>query len=125
MEARLKACALESRFLMESASATEDIADQENYDIKWYDIHIRVFESEHAVSGRVTFLASATVDGVSAVIVDLASAVSVDSIVAATGATSYTRSGDQVTVDLDRSYAAGEVIEFDFYYHSDELRDPI
>lgn len=111
-----KATALDLSRRMQRAAAAEPQADQTNYDIKWYDITIRVNDTTEILYGNVTFVATATRDGVSQIDVDLNSGMTVNGITAPSGPLTYSRTGDFVTVTLDRTYNSGEQFRFDFAY---------
>ncbi len=95
---------------------------QTDYDVLFYDIHILTDDipeiSPDTMYGRVKFLAQATTDGVAEIQFDYNGAKPLDSIIAPTGSLAFSRSGDQVTVTLDRSYNTDEQFEFDVFYRS-------
>ncbi|MFZ5980147.1 MAG: M1 family aminopeptidase [Candidatus Zixiibacteriota bacterium] len=91
--------------------------NRQNYDVTLYDIYIRVNDTTEILYGVVKIVASVTEDAVSAVDVDFYSGMSIDSIVSPGGTLSYTRSGNVVTVNLDRAYDTDEIFDFDFFYH--------
>ncbi len=101
--------------------AAEGATTQLNYDVTMYDISMLVSDVSRYIEGRVGFQAEAAEAGVSAVEVDLASNMVVDSIVGSGGVMSFGRSGDVVTVQLGSSYNTGEAFSFDFYYHGEPL----
>ncbi len=90
---------------------------QTNYDVLFYDIAIRVNDTNENLYGKVGFTAEAAENGVTEVQVDFHSTMQVDSIVAPIGALSYSRAGDVVTIVLDGAYDSGEQFTFDFYSH--------
>jgi aminopeptidase N len=111
-----KAAALDRSRRALAAAAAMPEADQTNYDVKWYDITIRVNDTTEILYGVVTFNATAVVDNVLQVIVNLYSGMTVDGIDGPSGALSYSRTTDFVVVTLDRTYNAGEEFTFDFHY---------
>lgn len=113
----MKASALDRSRRMQTASAEQPQADQTNYDVKWYDISIRVNDTTEILYGTVAFVAETTVDGVGQVDVDFYSGMTIDVIEGPSGSLSYTRAGNVVTITLDRTYDAGEQFRFDFNYH--------
>ena len=115
--AERKAVQLEKSRAAARVLAEEPQRDQTNYDVGFYDITIRVNDTTEILNGVVKIVAKAAVDGVSQVEVDLQSEMIADSIVAPSGVLTFSRSGNVVTVTLDRSYATGETFEFDFWYH--------
>jgi len=90
---------------------------QTNYDVKVYDIGLRVDDTTHTLFGRVKFVADATIDGVTAVQVDLLDNMPIDSIVSPAGQLTYARADNVVTVTLDQAYNTGEQFEFVIYYY--------
>jgi aminopeptidase N len=90
---------------------------QTNFDVKFYDIFIRVNDTTKYLYGRVRIVAAATEPGVNAVQIDFFDNMYVDSIVAASGPLAYTRASNVVTVTLDHAYNTGDPIDFNFYYH--------
>jgi aminopeptidase N len=90
---------------------------QTNYDMKFYDIYIRVNDTTKILYGRIGFLAAATQDGVNAVQVNFFDNMFVDSIVGPTGLLAYSRASNMVTVTLDQTYNTGQPFNFKFYYH--------
>jgi len=102
-------------------ASAEGASTQANYDVRFYDIFIRVNDTTEIIYGRVKFVADAAQPSVSAVEVDFAANMTVDSIVAPSGPLTYSRSGDVVTVNLDSTYRVGEEFTFDFYYSGHPL----
>ncbi|MFQ6008870.1 MAG: M1 family aminopeptidase, partial [Candidatus Zixiibacteriota bacterium] len=99
-------------------AATEQLENtQTNYDVLFYDIYIRVDDTNEIIYGKVTFVALAAEDGVNEVQVDFFDNMTIDSIVAPSGALLYTRANNVVTVTLDATYNTGEQFDFDFWYH--------
>lgn len=90
---------------------------QTNYDVLFHDIFIRVDDTTEIIYGRVKFVALAAEDGVTEVQVDFYDNMTIDSIVSPSGALSYSRSNNVVTVTLDLTHDTGEQFQFDFYYH--------
>ncbi len=90
---------------------------QTNYDVRFYDIFLRINDTTEIIYGRVTFVADAAENGVSQVQADFYDSMTIDSIVSPTGPLAYTRSGNVTTVTLDATYDLGQQFRFDFYYH--------
>ncbi|MDF1543816.1 MAG: M1 family aminopeptidase [bacterium] len=119
-----KARSLLDQEFTRSLKSSETAANtQTNYDVLFYDINIRVDDTTENLYGVVKFVATAVDPSVSQVEVDFQSNMTVDSIVNPTGTNSYTRSGNVVTVTLDKAYLQGEQFEFDFYYHGQPIED--
>jgi len=89
---------------------------QENYDVRIYDIDIRVNDTTETLYGHVRFVARATQAGTSEIIFDLHDSLTVDSIVNASGLLSFVHENNYVTVSLDRPYDVDEQFEFTVYY---------
>jgi aminopeptidase N len=90
---------------------------QTNYDVLFYDIYIRVNDTTEIIYGKVTLVAQAAEDGVSQIQVDFFDNMTIDSIVAPSGALSYSRANNVVTVTLNATHNTGEQFDFDFWYH--------
>jgi len=116
MMAEKKAEALARSRYAQTVTAAEVLSTQTNYDVLYYDLYIRVNDTTQILYGRNTIAALAAEDAVSAVEVDLHTAMTVDSIVSGSGPLGFTRSGDVVTVTLDQAYDTGEPFEFDIWY---------
>jgi hypothetical protein len=113
-----KVAALMRRRALQSLASAEALQNtQTNYDVLFYDIYIRVDDTNEIIYGRVTFVAQATIDGVSEVQVNFHDSMSVDSIVSPAGTLTYTRANNVVTVTLDSAYNTGQQFRFDFFYH--------
>lgn len=113
-----KASAYMDKQFARSLAVTEGVENtQTNYDVQFYDIFIRVNDTTEIIYGIVKFVALAAEDGVSEVQIDFYDNMMVDSIVSPSGALSYSRANDVVTVTLDDTYNTGQQFEFDFYYH--------
>jgi len=107
----------EKKLMEKMAQADPDLVTQINYDVLFYDLFIRVNDTNEIIYGKNHIVAEAAESGVSEAQVDLYSSMAIDSIVASSGPLSYSRSGNLVTVTLDQTYNTGEQFEFDFYYH--------
>jgi aminopeptidase N len=92
-------------------------AADENYDVGYYRIEIRVDTAPKMLRGKVTFRATPVINGLSSLRIDLSDAMTVDSIVTGSTHLAYTRTSNMVTITLDRSYTAAEEISFDVGYH--------
>ncbi len=107
----------DKQFMLKMAQADPAEVTQTNYDVLYYDLFIRVNDTNEIIYGKNSFVAQSTQGGVSEVQVDLYSNMPIDSIVAPSGVLSYTRAGNVVTITLDNTYNTGEQFEFDFYYY--------
>jgi hypothetical protein len=111
-----KALALDRARRHQAMAATAAATNQTDFDVRWYDINIRVNDTTELLYGRVTIIADATVNGLREVEIDFSETMTVETIIAPSGALAYTRAGDVVTVTLDDTYNAGETFRFDFHY---------
>lgn len=96
---------------------------QENYDVKIYDIAIRVDDTTEVLYGKVRFVAEATQAATSEITFDLFENMVIDSIVNPSGQLAYSRDGNYVTVTLERPYSQDEQFEFSVYYYGHPI-DP-
>ena len=111
---------LQSRSNAEQAlqlKSLEAAGTQTNYDVRFYDIDLRVDDTTEILTGVVKFIADAAEPLVTQVEVDLYSNMTIDSIVNGAASLTFSRAGNVVTVNLDKAYALGEQFEFNFYYH--------
>ena len=100
-----------------SAAASKAVGEFSVYDVKLYDINIRVDDTSETLHGFVGFYLEAVEENVTQVSVDLISVLVVDSVVGPAGPLSFSRAVNVVTIDLDQPYNAGESIQFEFWYH--------
>ena len=113
-----KASAYMDKQFARGLAVTEGVENtQTNYDVQFYDIFIRVNDTTEIIYGIVKFVALAAEDGVSEIQIDFYDNMTVDSIVSPSGALSYLRASNVVTVTLDDTYNTGQQFGFDFYYH--------
>jgi len=116
--AETKAAALADKNLARQMTLQEVQADfQMNYDVLFYDVWIRINDTNRILYGDVKFVAKATENGVNEIDIDFHVDMDVDSIVAPSGQLAYFRSNNITTVTLDGSYDTDEQFEFNFYYH--------
>ncbi|UCC44722.1 MAG: hypothetical protein JSU65_01990 [Candidatus Zixiibacteriota bacterium] len=115
--ARQKAEALERARGAAALEAIEIASTQTNHDVQFYDVFIRVDDTTEILYGSVRCVALAVDDPVSQVEVDLYSNMAIDSVTYPGGVLGYSRSGNVVTVTLDRAYNQGEQFEFTTYYY--------
>ncbi len=93
------------------------VSTQTNYDVKYYDVAIRVDDTNQVLFGSVHSVSAATEDNVSQVQVDLYSNMVIDSIVdASAGQLTFSRASNVVTVNLSHPYNTGDDFEFTIYY---------
>jgi aminopeptidase N len=108
---------INKQYAREMAAQAPEALSQTDFDIKFYDIYIRVNDTTQVLYGKVKTVGAAVLDGVSAIQIDFYSNMVVDSIVAPTGLLAYSRSGNVVTITLDRPYNTGEQFSYVFWYH--------
>jgi len=89
---------------------------QTGYDVKWYDIAIRVNDTTQRLYGAVTCLAEIVEDDVSRVAIDLYSNMTIHSVTMSSVQLSFSRESNVVTIDLDRAYDAGESVNLTVVY---------
>ena len=77
---RQKAESLSRARRLTAMAEAESAEDQTDYDMKWYDITIRVNDTTEILYGTVTFLGESLVNGLGYVEVDFSSAMTVDSV---------------------------------------------
>ncbi|PWB72806.1 hypothetical protein C3F09_06040 [candidate division GN15 bacterium] len=107
----------DQRYVDRIVSASAAANTQTNYDVKFYDIHLRVNDTTSILYGAVKMVAEATEPGVSQVQVDLFDNMVIDSIVSPAGALTYTRASNMVTVTLDKAYNPGGRFSVTIGYH--------
>ena len=115
--ARGKAEALGRARSAQAAAMVAPPHDQTQYDVKFYDVAIRVNDTTQILYGTVKFVAAATVDNLLSIAIDFYSGMTIDGIAYPSGSLTYSRTGDFVAITLDRLYDAGEQFEFDIAYH--------
>ncbi|HLB00994.1 MAG TPA: M1 family aminopeptidase [Bacteroidota bacterium] len=94
-----------------------DAAADENYDVLYYRLQVRIDTAPNMLSGMVTFRAASAIDGLGSIRIDLSDSMAVDSIVSGSIPLLYTRTSSIITVYLGRTYSSGEVFTFDVVYH--------
>jgi len=103
------------RFAKMQATFREPTANQEDYDVKFYDIEITVDPSTETVSGAVTLRAK-VLQALNVVDLDLANTLTVSQVVGPAGIHPFTHANDILSVTLDRTYTLGEQFEFTVDY---------
>ncbi len=92
-------------------------ASEPNIDVTYYKLNISVFPSTSSLQGIVTMKALSTISGLMSVTLDLYNTMTVDSAKSGNTVLSFSRQATTITVSLDRSYAQGELVVIDIYYH--------
>src|SRR5262249_8447414 len=104
-------------FARERAVATPATANQQQYDARWYDLNLTFTPSTSTVSGTVRMKASVVSGPITTVDLDFYSNLTVDAASSAGGATTWSRVGNVLTLNLDRSYPSGETFDVTVTYH--------
>lgn len=99
------------------AAAQKQASNQTEYDVRFYDIDLRIDDTTEMIYGEVRVVAGVVADSLSELELDFHSAMTVDSITSPVGPRLYVHDSDILTVTLDRWYAEGEVFEFTVGYH--------
>ena len=116
--ANAKAAALaEKDVRRQMAAAAPQVNTQTDYDVRFYDIALRVNDTTETLYGVVKIVAAAAVDGVNQAQIDFHIDMTVDSIIGQTAGLTYTRNGNVVTVALGQTYNTGQVFRMTFFYH--------
>ena len=104
-------------FGRERAAATASTPNQLAYDAGWYDLNLTFSTAAGTVAGTVRMKATVVSGPLSTIDLDLYSNMVVDAVTSAGGASTFTRSGNILTVNLDRAYATGETVDVTVTYH--------
>jgi hypothetical protein len=107
--------------LMERAAQLQrpETANQDQYDATYYNLTLDVNPTAHILSGVVAATARVVTGPISTMDLDLKANMTVSAVTAGGVVSTFSRAGDVLTVNLDRSYAAGE----SFHGHRDLLRE--
>lgn len=92
-------------------------ANQAAYDVRHYDLDLTFDPLAALVSGTVRTRATVVAGPLATLDLDLEAGMVVDSAYAGGAPTTFTRSGDLLTLNLDRAYAGGEPLEVAVRYH--------
>ncbi|MCC6350314.1 MAG: hypothetical protein IT347_12075 [Candidatus Eisenbacteria bacterium] len=101
----------------ERAAARPATLNQQSWDARWYDLDLSFAPTTSTVSGTVRMKATVTAGAVSSADLDFAAGMVVDGATSGPGATTWSRAGDVLTLDLDRAYSAGETFDVTVTYH--------
>ncbi len=101
----------------ERAVATPATANQESWDARWYDLDLAFDPATSTVSGTVRMRATVTGGPVSTADLDLYSNIIVDGATSNAAPATFSRVGNVLTLNLDRSYANGETFDVTVTYH--------
>lgn len=87
-----------------------------NIDVVYYKLDIRIRTSPNSIRGSVTVRAKSTAPALSTVTLDLMSALAVDSVKMGSLRLQQVQQPTTITVQLDRTYGLGEMVEFTVFY---------
>ena len=91
--------------------------NQAKYDVRWYDLDLIFSTSASSITGNVKTRATVLVGPLSTLDLDLYSNMIVDGCQAGGVNVTWSRTGDVLTVNLNRSYFVGEQVEVRVSYH--------
>lgn len=104
-------------------AAAKSTANQDLYDVHWYDLNLSLNTTTHVLTGVVTTSATVTGASIATMDLDLKSTMVVTACTSAGLTTTWTRAGDVLTVNLDRAYATSEVVTVAVTYHGNPAGD--
>ncbi len=104
-------------FARERSAATPATANQLQYDAKWYDLNLTFTPASSTVSGTVRMKAAVVGGPIATVDLDLYANMVVDAATAGGAATTWSRALNVLTLNLDRAYADGELVDVTVTYH--------
>ncbi len=91
--------------------------NQQAFDVRWYDLDLAFTPVTTQVAGTVRTQATVLVAPLTTLDLDLLANMVVDAVTAGGVAVTYSRVADVLTVNLDRAYAAGELVDVRVVYH--------
>ncbi len=91
--------------------------NQDYYDATYYRLDLDMNPATQIVSGTVRMVAEVVTGPLTSADIDLYDNMAVDGILCAGTPVTYSHGGDILSVDLDRSYSAGESFALDITYH--------
>ncbi len=92
-------------------------ANQQQYDVRWHDLNLTFTTGTNQVSGTVRTKGTVVAGPISVVELDLYANMVVDGATSAGGATTTSRAGNLLTVNLERAYNTGETFDITVTYH--------
>jgi aminopeptidase N len=92
-------------------------ANQQAYDVHYYDLDLTPNPATAVLTGTVRMKASVVSGPLSTVDLDFYANLAVDAATSGGSAATWSRSGDVLTVNLDRAYATGELLDVVVAYH--------
>jgi hypothetical protein len=97
--------------------ATPATANQQAYDVHYYALDLTPNVATKVLTGTVRMKASVVTGPLSAVELDLYANMTVDAVTSGGVTATFSRSGNLLTVNLDRAYADGELMDVVVSYH--------
>ena len=97
--------------------ATPATANQQSYDVHYYDLDLTPNPTTKVLTGTVRMKASVVAGPLTTVDLDFYSNLTVDAVTSGGVAATFSRSGNLLTVNLDRAYADGEMMDVVVSYH--------
>jgi len=98
-------------------AAVPATANQQAYDVHYYDLDLTPAISTKVLTGTVRMKASVVTGPLTTLDLDCYANLAVDAVTAGGVAATWSRNGDVLTVDLDRAYADGEMMDVVVSYH--------
>ncbi len=89
----------------------------QDYDIKWYFLDLEADNLSTNLKGSVTILVEIGLEGMDKLVIELASNMSVDSIVINSQSRPFTHDEDLLSISLVNPQVRGDLLEFQIYYH--------
>ena len=92
-----------------------DLVSDTTYDVKFYYPDVEISLDQPYISGKVTYLVIAEIDGLTQLNLDLDGAFTVDSVTQA--ASGFSFDNEILTINFSSTYNSGDTIIFAVYYH--------
>ncbi len=101
-----------------NARALAPTANQQQYDIRTYDLDLHPDPVTQVLTGTVRVRATVVTGPLATFELDLTSAtMTVDAVTGPGGALAYTHASDVLAIGLDHAFAAGELVDVTIQYH--------
>ena len=104
-------------FRKTAAMASDLTAGQEGFDVTYYKLDLGVSFNPNNLRGAVTMVAKSIVNNLSVIVLDLANAMTVDSVHSGGKRATANQLPSTVSITLDRPYMNGELFTVVVYYH--------
>ena len=106
-----------SRYMKLQAAQSMGTLNQEQYDVRHYDIDLIIDPALHKVTGTVQMSIEVVDNSIDSVEVDLLNNMTVTNILVSEAPASYVHQNDLINITLDRVYSAGESVELLIEYN--------